>query len=410
MRFRLSHIHEYNTFLAIDAGSYRIRSGAYKLEENSLCREIGFGSARQGRQNVLDGNIVNMRWVASSIEQAMEQSTKDIDIDVDIEDIIVGFSSEYYEFDMITTQYIRLDPSSTLTMEEIDSMIKKIEKQSFSRVEASMTEKYGTFNQEIRLISSILTSITIDGKRVTNPIGFTGKAVKLTICNIFLPSWEFNIMRSIVSSLGKKTISIIPMPLVYTRTVENTDYSDGVNVFIDIGHTYVTFLLSVENEMQAFSTYHAGLQSIYAELLSNYPETTLLELEKKMNDYVKWAHKKSEWPDIDIKSELDHYFAYIVDLMMVFLEKYLGSQKPHRFILHGSCFQSKIQLAFFKKIYESHSQIHASWHLLSDIVDSENKKPEFALCSWLSVIAQDLLLTKKDPFIRILRYILYHYE
>lgn len=36
--------------------------------------------------------------------------------------------------------------------------------------------------------------------------------------------------------------------------------------------------------------------------------------------------------------------------------------------------------------------------------------PEYMMCYALAILAQELLVTKKDPLIRILRYVLYNYE
>ena len=56
-------------------------------------------------------------------------------------------------------------------------------------------------SDDLKLISSSIVSIQIDGRNVSSPIGFTGSRVRLTVLNVFVPSGEFNIMRSIVSHL-----------------------------------------------------------------------------------------------------------------------------------------------------------------------------------------------------------------
>ncbi len=408
MRFRLSHIHDYNTFLAIDVWSYRVRSTAYKIEDDGICQELWYGMVRQGRQNYLEWGIVDMHWVASSIGQAIRVSTKSLQNT--IEDIIVGFSSEYYEFDIITSQYIRADATSTLTMEEIDTMIKKIEKQSFQTIQEKMEGKYGKSSYDMRLISSILSSVFIDGRKVNNPIGFTGKTVKLTICNIFLPAAEFNIMRSIVASLDKKTISIIPMPLVYPRVIENTDYSDAQVIFIDIGHSYVTFLQSSRNEIEAFETHHFGFSTLYGELSSRYPQYTFLELEKRMIDFVHHSETTREGTD-GLSHDFNNFFLYVMDLLSVFIEKQSKIGPAQYIVVNGACFSEKEVPDFFKTMCKEKCAFDGVWHILWSIVAEKSTSRSLAPLNYgLSIIAQDLLLTKKDPFIRILRYILYQYE
>ena len=62
----------------------------------------------------------------------------------------------------------------------------------------------GVFQDDLRLISSTITSVAIDGKKITNPVGFSGGKVMLTVLNVFAPASEFNIVRSIIASLGRK--------------------------------------------------------------------------------------------------------------------------------------------------------------------------------------------------------------
>ena len=50
-------------------------------------------------------------------------------------------------------------------------MIVKIEKSSLIRAKIKAKKEYAIVHDDIRLISSTLTSIMIDGKQVANPIG-----------------------------------------------------------------------------------------------------------------------------------------------------------------------------------------------------------------------------------------------
>lgn len=48
--------------------------------------------------------------------------------------------------------------------------------------------------------------------------------------------------------------------------------------------------------------------------------------------------------------------------------------------------------------------------LTHDLEEEQSISAEYATVYWLARIAADLLLIKKDPLIRILRYVLYQYE
>lgn len=171
------------------------------------------------------------------------------------DDIILTFSPEVTIFDSVTTQYIRSDRDSMITMEEIDSMIKKIEYQSLERAREKSKKQYGILHDDIKLVSSTLTAISIDGKQVSNPLGFSGSNIRIRVLNVFAPASEFNIIRSILSSLGKRTISVVPTPLLFSKVIEQSEYALENNVSIDIGYMHTTIVLESKNEILSFETF-----------------------------------------------------------------------------------------------------------------------------------------------------------
>jgi hypothetical protein len=47
-------------------------------------------------------------------------------------------------------------------MSEVDTMVKKVEKESFDRVRARAKKTYGIIHDDLRLVSSTITAIEID--------------------------------------------------------------------------------------------------------------------------------------------------------------------------------------------------------------------------------------------------------
>jgi cell division protein FtsA len=162
-----------------------------------------------------------MQGVALTLEKVIHEACSNIDGIPD--DIIIAFSPSISIHDSTTSQYLRADGESPISMNEIDTMIEKIESASLLRAREKARREHGLTHDDIRLISSTLTSIHIDGKRVTNPIGFRGSELRITVLNVFALASEYNILRSIVSSLKKDIISLVPMPLLFPKVIENTE-------------------------------------------------------------------------------------------------------------------------------------------------------------------------------------------
>lgn len=147
-------------------------------------------------------------------------------------------------------------------MDEIDEMIKKTESKSFTRARAKNRKQFGITSDDLRLVSSTIIDISIDDKTITNPIGFNGSKIRLTVLNIFIPSNEFNIIRSVVSSLDKKIISLIPEPLILPKLIEVSDYISESICIIDIGYRHTTITLMDSNRIIGFEVFTCGTEMI----------------------------------------------------------------------------------------------------------------------------------------------------
>ena len=229
---------------------------------------------RQDRKNFSHGLIADMQGVAKTIEHSIIQASQDISRIPD--DIIISFPSSDFLCDSLTTQYTRADPTSTLTMQELDVMIKRIEADSYVRAREKAKFRTGGLADDLRLISSTITSVLIDGKKITNPIGFTGGKVTLNVLNVFAPASEFNIIRSIIASLGKKVISLIPMPLIFPKIVEQTDFANDRSCYVDIGYSHTTILLMQDNEIKIFETFPVGTRMCMEMIREVYKNASLL--------------------------------------------------------------------------------------------------------------------------------------
>lgn len=400
MSFRFSHIHDYSRFIAVDLGSHHVRAAIYEIEWGE-CILKWRASIRQNRKNFLDGSITNLQWVANTIERAIiEAGSK---LDTIPENIILAFSPEITLYDAVTTQYIRADRESVISMDEVDTMIKKIEKESLERAKEKSIKQFGIIHDDIKLVSSTLTSITIDGKQITNPLWFTGSNLRIKVLNLFAPSSEFNIMRSIISSLGKETISVIPTPLLFSKITERSDFALANNVYIDVWYMHTTIVFESKNEILSFETFPFGTKMLLDMLLNLSPDKTYLEIENilcdEMSDASKMIHSKT----------LTDFFDYINDVLFALLAREKDIGNIANIFLSGWIFSSEKSKSMFSDTFHTHYKKDVNTLWLSRVSDSKID-PDFIMCHALALLAEELLITKKDPIIRILRYVLYNYE
>lgn len=99
-----------------------------------------------------------------------------------------------------------------------------------------------------------------------NPIGFSGKNVRFTVLNVFAPTSDCNVLRSVITALGRKTISIIPPPLALPKIIEHTEFLLDTNVYLDIGYSHTTIAIEIKGELTMFHTLPFGTELLEIEI------------------------------------------------------------------------------------------------------------------------------------------------
>jgi cell division protein FtsA len=77
--------------------------------------------------------------------------------------------------------------------------------------------------------------VRIDGYQVSNPIGFQGRDVSISIFNAYAPMIHLGALQTIADELRIDLISIAAEPYAVARSVDYEDVLDFSAIFIDIG-------------------------------------------------------------------------------------------------------------------------------------------------------------------------------
>lgn len=317
MGFRISNIHAYDRFVAIDLWSYRVRSALYHIYDGKIEQEWS-ASIRQNKRNILNGSIADMQGVAHTIEKAIHEACRWSDSIPD--EIILWFSPVICIWDSISSQYIRHDPTEPLSMDELDMMIEKIEKTSLLRVKNKAKSEYAIVHDDVRLISSTITSIMIDGAVVSHPLWLPGQHIKITVLNIYTLASEYNLLRSIVSSLWKNVISIVPSPVILPKILENSSENHENSIFIDIGYAHMTVVSLKNNEIWYFETFSVGSKMLMDIIAAYSPKLTFTEIESLL------MRGRSNDEDEKLRRDsANEYFSYAID---TFYQLFKGKKIP----------------------------------------------------------------------------------
>ncbi|MCK9272427.1 hypothetical protein M0P65_02670 [Candidatus Gracilibacteria bacterium] len=400
MSFKISNVLEYDNFIALDIGSSKIKVAICKIESGEI-KILAKSSLRQNKKDFIFGEIADLNSSAKSIEKAIIKACQNIEKIP--KDIIVGFSSSQELYDNISTNYVRQSKEKPITMEEIDEIIKTVEYKSLDKIKTKIEARLGIISTEMKLITTSIISIYIDGQRISNPIGFTGKNVKLNLINIFAPTGKFNIIKKIINGLGKNLISIIPIGITIPKLIEDTPFAFDYNLFVDFGYSKTTIVLENNSEILGFNVINFGIEVLEEEFKKNLSlnyfdiENIIKETDANYSKY---------------KEIFSSFFDLIFDAISVAsqdIEKKLFIKNI--FVSGGAVseiLKEKMKEYFTQKNFGKNILVKDKY-IEDKNLEELNNNSDIILASIVKV-GKEMLGAKKDPIARILRYILYKYE
>src|SRR5256885_11863519 len=96
-----------------------------------------------------------------------------------------------------------------------------------------MERSYGQL--EARLVHSAITNVRVDGYPVTNPVGFTGKNLEVTVFNTFAPMTHIDAIETVVRELDLELAGAVAQPYALARACANEEVWAEGGIFVDIG-------------------------------------------------------------------------------------------------------------------------------------------------------------------------------
>ncbi|MDD2565806.1 MAG: hypothetical protein PHZ26_01835 [Candidatus Gracilibacteria bacterium] len=400
MSFKISNILDYDTFIALDIGSFKIKVLVCKIEGQDL-KIIGSSSLRQSKKDMFEGEITDISSISKSINKAITKACQNL-ISIP-KDIIVLYNSSELIYDFTSVNYIRKSKEGLITMKEIDEMIEDVELRSLEKIKAKTENRLGIVEAEMKLLTTAITGIYVDGQRISNPIGFGGKNIKFNLINIFCPISRFLTIKNIIRDLNYNLISVVPLAISLPKLIEESPYNYDTNLFIDFGYSKTTVILQNNSEIIGFNVLNIGL-SIIEEELKNHLNKGYLDIENIMSS----MDEKYE----EYKKIIDETYNFIFDSIRVAIDDVEKSFFIKNLFLSGAGINETIKKLLLESLEKNHLGKHIVMldkFLFDENLVEYNNNALLPVAS-LAKAGKELMAVKKDPLVRILKYVIYKYE
>lgn len=381
----------------VDIGTYIVRAMICELKEGKI-NVLGYGEKRQEIIDIIHWEIGNLEWVCNTIEEAISKASSQAwQI---TKDIVLNAPTSIVVSEANTISYKRDNPNREIDIVELDHIIWKIEKLSIQKAEKNIEEKTWYKNLDMKLITSSITKITIDGQKITNPIWFKWENIVVSILNIFIPYSKYNNLQTIWNFLKKNLVSIIPLEFSISKLLEKSDYAFDDVVYLDIGNIRTTIVVQIGWSIVWLSRMEMGIDDLIRSLSVKY-NIPKIKITKEIDD-DKYTFEKQEFADI--------WWDWVITALGDISSSEII---PHKFFLTG-WWDNDFLRKTFKNI--NLNKYHLKTMKPIEILDIDlsnidiNCKEEIFCKSNLWLLSQvlatkEILNLKKDPLVEILKWV-----
>ena len=223
-----------NFALSLDIGTEVVKALIFQIDgEDGKGLVVGVGKERQKSGHMTSGAVADIAGVVETCQKAIEKAAKRVGFVP--EQCIVGIAGELVKGTTVNVRYERVRPQLKIDMPELKSIVQKIQWKAFDRVRQQLAWETGHSEIDIKLINAAIVDVRIDVYRVTNPLGFQGKEVSVSVFNSYAPMIHLGALQSITNELGLDLLSIAAEPYAVARSLGTDNAVEFSAVFIDIG-------------------------------------------------------------------------------------------------------------------------------------------------------------------------------
>ncbi len=219
-------------YSVLDVGTEVAKALVFMIEEGRG-HVLGVGRQPQGHLDMQDGLVTDIEAVVENCHLALQEAETMAGIGG--RDTIVGMAGELTKGVATTITVERPKPWEKLTIPEIERMLQKVQKEALEQVSEQISWETGLPDIEVRLVNSAVVSVQIDGHAVSNPLGFQGRHLTISVFNAFAPLVHTGAMRTIVEALDLDLLSIVAEPYAVASALTNRPAMNYGGVVIDIG-------------------------------------------------------------------------------------------------------------------------------------------------------------------------------
>jgi cell division protein FtsA len=218
---------------ALDIGTEFAKALVFEIDDHGKGTVRGVGRKRQGLSHMQSGTVADIAAVVDNCSVALQEAEEMAGFRPS--QVVIGIAGELVKGFTTTNSQERKKPDQPITEAELQKLIDAVQQEALREAERAITWETGLPHVDVRLVHAAVTSASIDGYAVTNPVGFRGRYVKIGIFDAFAPLVHLGALESVASQLDLELIEIVAEPYAVARVLGAEQVQQSGAIFIDIG-------------------------------------------------------------------------------------------------------------------------------------------------------------------------------
>lgn len=256
--FGLKKVFAFNkdrVFTVLDLGSAKLKVLICQAEENSV-RILGMSSKDQDPREMEGGRITDLAGILERAHEALKEAERAAGVSP--KQLILGVSGDLIKGATTTITYRRRDPRVKIHQEELKTIIHKVQWKAFEKVRSDLAYETGFNEIDVKLVHAAIVDTKIDAYRVSNPIGFQGREVTMSVFNAFSPLVHYGALQTLTAELDRDVLAIMAEPFAVGRCLNGGNQQEVNAIFLDVGGTTTDLAIVQESSVIGTKMFNVG--------------------------------------------------------------------------------------------------------------------------------------------------------
>ena len=218
---------------ALDVGTEFAKALVFEVDESGKGTVRGVGRKRQGLSHMQSGTVADIAAVVDNCAVALQEAEEMAGFRPT--QVVIGIAGELVKGFTTTHSQERRRPEQPITEAELQRLIDGVQREALQEAERSITWETGLPQVDVRLVHAAVTGAAIDGYALTNPVGFQGRHVRISIFNAFAPLVHLGALQTVASQLDLELLEIVAEPYAVARVLGSDQVRQAGALFVDVG-------------------------------------------------------------------------------------------------------------------------------------------------------------------------------